>query len=740
MSEKQVFVGREEELKQFKQILENLQGQAILVIGQSGMGKTFLVNKMAEIAQNHPDLKCGCIRYEVTPTDSVDSTMERMMDNAFDAAQVTEGSFAGTERRLEQWKALLNIINLGDLVLSLRRDPAKHTREQFLDRLNLISKKMQENGRAIFIIDPEKYMQKESDPSWAIVVEQLPEKIKFVFAQRSEDALVDSETFNQLKNVIRIPPKHLDVLDESAVDELIQLESSQIKYPISEIKKVISSYKGHPYAVGAALELLKAGTKLEELPKHNKPVDFAKAQWNKICEKGDDAIALFEAYTILEVGVPDDIAGYVSELNSTTLKRLQNDNYLKGLLREEGEGKRIYHSILADFILGQMNELEKKKCHKGAMKIYWGKLKKAKKEKIKPDELAATRLPEHVLETVGQEVFVDIFVNECFVPLHTLGALDTCISLSERALKMVKKNSDKEAALLGNLGIIYETRGELFKAEEAFNKVLEIGNKLSRPDIISPIYCNLGVIYKTGGELNKAEEMHKKALEINKKFGDQNGLAKNYCGLGLIYEARGELYKAEETYKKALEINKKLGNLAGIATDRGNLGNIYFKRKELDRAKEEYNKALEIAGKIGDREKMAFGYGSLGTIYYTCDDLKKAEEMYKKALEINEKIGALEGMSGCYCGLGVVYYKRKEFDKAEVMYKKALEIDERIGNLEGAARQYGNLGIIYKIYGDLKKMEEYWLKARDLYAKIGMPNELKNVQGWIDDAEKENRK
>ncbi len=159
MAEGKIFVGRKAELEQFKEVLKNPKGQAVLVVGQAGMGKSWLVDKMTEIAENHPKLKCGWVRYEVTPTDSVDSTMALMMDNAFEAAQVIEGSFNGTTRRLEQWKSLLNVINIGDLVMSLKRDPSKNTREQFLERLRLISKKMPENGRAIFIIDPEKYMQ-----------------------------------------------------------------------------------------------------------------------------------------------------------------------------------------------------------------------------------------------------------------------------------------------------------------------------------------------------------------------------------------------------------------------------------------------------------------------------------------------------------------------------------------------------------------------------------------------------
>ena len=208
-----IFVGRKTELAQFKAVLEKPEGQAIVVVGYRGMGKTYLVNKMARIGEAHPELACGWVRYEVTQTDGVDTTMALMMDNAFEAAQVTEGSFDGTQRRLEQWRSLLNVLKIGDLVLSLVRDPQGNTRDQFMKRLKLISEKMPENGRAIFIIDPEKYMQQESDQSWAIVVKDLPEKIKFVFAQRPEDIPVKSETFGGLDNVVHIPEKRLDALD-----------------------------------------------------------------------------------------------------------------------------------------------------------------------------------------------------------------------------------------------------------------------------------------------------------------------------------------------------------------------------------------------------------------------------------------------------------------------------------------------------------------------------------------------
>ncbi len=58
MSHERIFVGREDELNRFERVLRAPEGQAVLVVGQRGMGKTMLVNKMAALAGEHPDLVC----------------------------------------------------------------------------------------------------------------------------------------------------------------------------------------------------------------------------------------------------------------------------------------------------------------------------------------------------------------------------------------------------------------------------------------------------------------------------------------------------------------------------------------------------------------------------------------------------------------------------------------------------------------------------------------------------------
>lgn len=186
--EQRPFVGRRDELRRFDEVLTSPEGQAVVVVGQAGMGKTMLVNRMARCALDHPNLKCGFVRYEVTPSDSPASTMALMIDHAFEAAGLVEKAREDTERRHKQWDALIKLLPKGgalvDLRNALRRDPQRDTRDQFIERLDLISRRLPDNGRAIFIVDPEKYMQPGSQDDWRLVVRELPDRIKFVFARR----------------------------------------------------------------------------------------------------------------------------------------------------------------------------------------------------------------------------------------------------------------------------------------------------------------------------------------------------------------------------------------------------------------------------------------------------------------------------------------------------------------------------------------------------------------------------
>lgn len=267
MAAETFFVNREKELAKFGEVLEDPQGQAVLVVGQAGMGKSCLIEEMGKVAANHPRLRCGWVKYNVLETDSVNNTMELMMNNAFEAANVKEGFFDATPRRLKQWRSLLNVLRIGNLVMSLRRGSKGDTRAQLLDRLGVISNRMPENGRAVFAVDPCHYIPSDSDQAWSIVIKDLPNKIKFVFAQRPDDEIVKGEAFRRLANVINIPDGHLGVLSEQSVEHLVRARAPIIGQSEHVLHEAVRQYNGHPYGIQAALDLLeKKKVTVEDLP------------------------------------------------------------------------------------------------------------------------------------------------------------------------------------------------------------------------------------------------------------------------------------------------------------------------------------------------------------------------------------------------------------------------------------------------------------------------------------------
>ncbi len=84
-------------------------------------------------------------------------------------------------------------------------------------------------------------------------------------------------------------------------------------------------------------------------------------------------------------------------------------------------------------------------------------------------------------------------------------------------------NRQGEAASLGNLGIIANTRGDLAEAERFHRECMaimrEIGNRYGEAGSLN----NLGNIAQTRGDLAEAERLQRESLAIKKEIGDRHG-------------------------------------------------------------------------------------------------------------------------------------------------------------------------------------------------------------------------
>ena len=497
MGNSKVFVGRSDEIRRFVEVLELPVGKVVLVAGASGMGKSVLLEKLIAVAESHPAVKSTCLYYEITPTDDVDKLMLEIMGDCADAIQTfRSGAKNYVNKNRQKIGALFsaggvipgvggNIKALGDLLLSLAEESKKgNARQQLLYSLNALSESLPGEARIVLFIDPEMLMPNGSADTWRLVMKDLPDKMLFVFAQRQEDALINNSDFCGLDKVVRIPAEELKELNEGEVSKLIDHRRSELPNGMDEggLRKAIERYAGYPFAIQAAIDLVAVGVKPEELPERAEPVEFARMQIETIESKGAKAISLFEGYAVAEVAITDETAAEVAGIDSREMRELLADPFLKGLLRGSDGSRRIYHIILADEIAKKISEEESKKYHGRVASVYRKMLKEAEEKQVAPDATAVERLAGHVLECEGEKAFVRVFINECTEYLIRLGMYQAFIEMTEKALGFVKTDSEEKATLTGNLGVVYQTRGDPDGAEEMYKKSLEIDKKLGRLD------------------------------------------------------------------------------------------------------------------------------------------------------------------------------------------------------------------------------------------------------------------
>lgn len=279
----------------------------------------------------------------------------------------------------------------------------------------------------------------------------------------------------------------------------------------------------------------------------------------------------------------------------------------------------------------------------------------------------------------GQKVATSVdadFMNLCreiAAVAYLRGNLDAALLRVE----LVLKTSPNDLSGLILRGGIHQHRGELDDAIRCYEFILKLtsSENPSHADALG----NLGIVYNARSDLDRAEEMFLMALEIDEEHGRKEGMARHLGNLGNVYLSRGELDRAEKLHLKSLEIEKELGRKVGMAADYGNLGLVYLARDDVDRAEEMHLKSLQINVQLRRRKGMANQYSNLGVIHQRRGELDVAEEMQLKALEVNEELVHRKGMAIQYANLGLIARERGDAVNARRLWTESRDLYEDVG-------------------------------------------------------------
>ncbi|WP_373861850.1 tetratricopeptide repeat protein [Actinomadura hibisca] len=306
--------------------------------------------------------------------------------------------------------------------------------------------------------------------------------------------------------------------------------------------------------------------------------------------------------------------------------------------------------------------------------------------------------------------------------LHTWGAWDWEQQLLTQTLPWTPQTSKDRAAILHQLGLIDQQRGEYESALQWYRRALTIDKELGDRAGVAVSYHQLGMIDELRGEYERALQWYRQSLTLKEELGDRAGMARTYHQLSTIDLERGEYEQALQWCRQSLTLKKELGDRAGIAVSYHQLGIIDQLRGEYEQALQWYRRARTIAEELGDRAGIAIISHHLGMIDEARGEYEQALRWYRQSLIIKEELGDRAGMAISYHHLGTISEERGEYEQALQWYRLSLTIAEELGDRGGMAISYGQLGVLFTQTGQTEQAVGHSIRALLLFAQLGSPN------------------
>ena len=441
-------------------------------------------------------------------------------------------------------------------------------------------------------------------------------------------------------------------VDEPTISELVKMPSGQISSLISSLqnKNIIQQYSRSSGIIFTSEGLKKfVYSKIDDKKNYHKLI--AKELYEK-----------FPSYNRTEAARHYELAGdfkksyeiYKIELDSA--EKITAYSYQKNILLHLLELK-LEDSDLTEINFQLCKTFHKLGEYKQSLQIIEGLLSKKLDEEFRRKililkgsckiglseneegkNLLASLIPEIKDESQKQSLLVEIASAE-FDLNHFDSASQICMDVITNPHT---KNEEKGKCfnLLGLIEINKKNNVDeglflIMQAQEAYQQV----NDSNR---VAQMGKNMGNIFNIKGEYEKAEQSWNKSLEINRAIGNLEQEAGLLLNFGVYYYDKSYLSNAIDFYKRASSIFVSIGNKYGESQALYNLSEVYLLTCEYQNAYKVIQNSILIFSQLNYLLEELEAQFILSKLFYLIGDFEMFSEVIGNINQLNEKGNIVE--------------------------------------------------------------------------------------------------
>ncbi|MCA9998778.1 MAG: tetratricopeptide repeat protein, partial [Anaerolineales bacterium] len=245
----------------------------------------------------------------------------------------------------------------------------------------------------------------------------------------------------------------------------------------------------------------------------------------------------------------------------------------------------------------------------------------------------------------------------------------------QRSLTLAQTLADQRglATALQNIGRLLNRQGNFTLARQYLAQSFTIWQEMDWEQGMAVCLNGLGQTAWRQGEFEQAEYYYKQSLEIYQQTGDQLGVANSYNDLGLVVDEYGDFERASSYHQQSLTIRQGLGDQLGMAKSLGNLGIVARHFGDFEQASTYLQQCYDAFQAMGDQFSSGIALYNLGYVAYQQEDYRGAELYYEQSLAITRAIGEKYGIAYALVKLGLIYLESQP-QKAWTIFKEALSL------------------------------------------------------------------
>ncbi len=775
-------VDREEELEDLKNSLEQIKddsGKAIFISGDTGIGKTRLVEELKEMAKekNFDFLKGKCHLEDYEPYQPFKDALSK---------------FLRIEREIGEFESVISPSSVSEgkaqtqQMFDAQRKSVFYGTTKFLESLC-------EFRPLVLFLDDLQWADKGTLNLLDYMTERLKDKpILIIGTFRPGDVPEDhplKETMRRMSRKRLYDEIELSPLGGDSIEELIGSLTDLDEIPEDFIKSIGDKTNGNPLFIKENINQMIEENLIDPVegtfPTESEivliPDVVQEVIEKRIYQLDDETREILQLGSVIGKKVPFDLL--VEASDEEELKILEKiDNLLENKIWREHPREELflfYHDLFVDTIYEGVGKwLEQKILHKKVAeameRVFEDELeekystlgrhyrkgeeykksfeyfKKAgeKAERVYSHEDAIERYKESLKAAAKTDSVDD---EELFVLMEKLGEATNIIGKYEDCRKYFNQaltktdDIEKQRRMYRKLAQSWNNEGE-------FNKVISIAeeglNLVDNEDMVpddepvesvedrsldelddSPEICKLlsqkGWALKRIGRSDDAKEIFQEELKKAKDIGDKSVLSQAYHDLGSFARYNMNMKECEDYLNKSIDIRKDLlkdedsfEEKYGLSKSYNNLGAIYVQQGDLDKSLEYFKKALELHQEIKNKLFEARTLNNMGVIYMKKGELERTDRILEDVFKILKAIGDKQGRVRAEDNKGKLCMEKGKLDMALDHFESSLEISEEIDDKFGIGLSYVSISKAYILKGDLEKAEEYAEKAYELAENI----------------------